>query len=62
MNRADAFETIACAYLSLTLQVGPSANYLFKWWWADPIAAPVMVYSIGREAREALCGEPENDA
>ncbi len=58
---ADAFENIACAYLSLTLLLGLTANYLFKWWWADPIAALVMVYFILREAREALAGEPEND-
>ncbi len=57
---ADAFENITCAYLSLTLLLGLTANYLFKWWWADPIAALVMVYFILREAREALAGEPEN--
>ena len=57
--RADAFETIACAYLSGTLLLGLAANYFFGWWWADPIAALVMVYFIVREAREALAGEQE---
>jgi divalent metal cation (Fe/Co/Zn/Cd) transporter len=58
---ADAFETIACAYLSLTLLVGLAANYLFGWWWADPLAALVMVYYIVREGREALSGEHQDD-
>lgn len=59
--RADAFESIACAYLSLTLLLGLAASYLFKWWWADPIAALVMLYFIIREAREALSGEHKED-
>ncbi len=54
---ADAFETIACAYLSFTLLLGLGANYLFGWWWADPLAALAMLYFIVREAREALAGE-----
>jgi divalent metal cation (Fe/Co/Zn/Cd) transporter len=52
--RADAFETIACAYLSFTLLLGLAANYFLGWWWADPLAALVMVYFIVREARAAL--------
>lgn len=54
---ADAFETIACAYLSFTLLLGLGANYLFGWWWADALAALAMLYFIVREAREALAGE-----
>ncbi len=54
---ADAFETIACAYLSGALLLGLVANYLFGWWWADAIAALVMLYFIVREAREALSGK-----
>lgn len=54
---ADAFETIACAYLSFTLLLGLGANYLFGWWWADPLAALAMLYFIVREARETLAGE-----
>ncbi len=55
--RADAVESLACAYLSLTLLLGLGANYLFGWWWADPVAALAMLYFIVREAREALSGE-----
>lgn len=56
--RADAYESIACAYLALALLLGLGANYLFGWWWADPLAALGMVYFILKEAREALAGEP----
>ncbi len=59
--RADAFETIACAYLSFTLLLGLAANYFFGWWWADPLAALVMVYFIVREAREALGGQENGE-
>jgi divalent metal cation (Fe/Co/Zn/Cd) transporter len=59
--RADAFETVACAYLSFTLLLGLGANYLFGWWWADPIAALAMLYFIVREAREALSGEHDHE-
>jgi divalent metal cation (Fe/Co/Zn/Cd) transporter len=54
---ADAAETMACAYLSFTLLLGLAANALFGWWWADPLAALVMVPFIAREAREAWEGE-----
>ncbi len=52
--RADALETLACSYLSLTLLLGLGANALFGWWWADPIAALGMVYFLIREGREAI--------
>lgn len=55
--RADAFESIACAYLSFALLLGLGANYLLGWWWADPLAALGMLYFILKEAREALAGE-----
>ncbi len=51
---ADAKETIACSYLSLTLLLGLGANALFGWWWADPVAALAMLPWVIREAREAL--------
>lgn len=54
---ADAYETIACAYLSFTLLLGLAANYVLGWWWADAAASLVMLFFIVREAREALSGE-----
>jgi len=52
--RADALETLACSYLSLTLLLGLGANYLFGWWWADPVAALTMVYFLVKEGWEAI--------
>jgi divalent metal cation (Fe/Co/Zn/Cd) transporter len=52
--RADALETLACSYLSLTLVLGLGANALFGWWWADPIAALAMVYFLIREGWEVV--------
>lgn len=52
--RADALETLACSYLSLTLLLGLGANALFGWWWADPVAALAMIYFLVREGVEAI--------
>lgn len=54
--RADAYETIACAWLSLTTLVGLALNASFGWWWADPLAALVLVPLIVREGLEGLRG------
>lgn len=51
---ADAKETIACSYLSLTLLVGLGTNALLGWWWADPVAALLMLPWVLREGWEAL--------
>jgi cation diffusion facilitator family transporter len=55
--RADAFETIACAWLSLTTLAGLILNAAAGWWWADPLAALVLVPLIVREGLEAMHGE-----
>jgi cation diffusion facilitator family transporter len=55
--RADAYETIACAWLSLTTLVGLALNASFGWWWADPLAALVLVPLIVREGLEGLRGD-----
>jgi divalent metal cation (Fe/Co/Zn/Cd) transporter len=52
--RADALETLACSYLSLTLLLGLGANALFGWWWADPVAALAMIYFLVKEGMEAI--------
>jgi cation diffusion facilitator family transporter len=52
--RADALETLACSYLSLTLLLGLGANALFGWWWADPVAALAMIYFLLKEGTEAI--------
>jgi divalent metal cation (Fe/Co/Zn/Cd) transporter len=55
--RAEAKETLACSYLSLTLLVGLAANSLAGWWWADPVAALLMVPWLISEGIEGLRGE-----
>jgi divalent metal cation (Fe/Co/Zn/Cd) transporter len=55
--RAEARETLACSYLSLALLVGLAANAAFGWWWADPIAALLMVPWLVKEGRENLSGD-----
>ena len=54
--RADAHETIVCAWLSLTTLVGLLLNAAFGWWWADPLAALAMLPLIVREGLEAWQG------
>jgi divalent metal cation (Fe/Co/Zn/Cd) transporter len=55
--RADSRQTDICAYLSAILLGGLALNALFGWWWADPIAALIMVPIIVREGLEAWQGE-----
>jgi len=52
--KADAMCSITCAYMSFTLLVGLLLNTFFGLWWADSLAALVLVYFIVREGREAL--------
>lgn len=52
--RADAACSVTCAYMSLTLLAGLVLNRFFGWWWADPVAALVLVYFLVQEGREAL--------
>ena len=56
--RADAHETIVCAWLSATTLLGLGLNAALGWWWADPAAALAMLPLIVREGIEAWRGEP----
>jgi divalent metal cation (Fe/Co/Zn/Cd) transporter len=55
--RAEAMETLACAYLSFALLLGLIANAAAGLWWADPIAALLMVPWLVKEGIEGLRGE-----
>lgn len=55
--RAEAKETLACAYLSLALLIGLLTNAATGWWWADPAAALLMVPWLVKEGIEGLRGE-----
>jgi divalent metal cation (Fe/Co/Zn/Cd) transporter len=54
---ADAKQTELCTYLSAILLGGLLLNAIFGWWWADPVAALIMVPIIVKEGIEALRGE-----
>jgi divalent metal cation (Fe/Co/Zn/Cd) transporter len=55
--RAEAKETLACSYLSFTLLLGLVANAAGGWWYADPIAALLMVPWLVKEGLEGLRGD-----
>jgi divalent metal cation (Fe/Co/Zn/Cd) transporter len=55
--QADSRQTDFCAYLSAILLVGLLLNALFGWWWADPIAALIMVPIIANEGIKSLKGK-----
>ena len=59
--RADAAETIACAYLAATTLVGVALNAAFGWWWADTLAGLLLIVWLLREAREAFEDESDGD-
>jgi len=59
--QADSRQTELCAYLSAILLGGLVLNTFAGWWWADPVAALIMVPIIAREGIGALRGETCED-
>jgi divalent metal cation (Fe/Co/Zn/Cd) transporter len=55
---ADARQTEFCTYLSAILLGGLVLNAVLGWWWADPVAALVMVPIIVKEGIAGLRGDP----
>ncbi|MFN8647519.1 MAG: cation transporter [Gemmatimonadales bacterium] len=53
---AEARQTTICTWLSAILLGGLLLNQVLGWWWADPLAALVMVPLILKEGREAWRG------
>ena len=54
---ADAKETLACSYLSVTLLAGLVANAVVGWWSLDPITALLLVPWLLREGLEGVRGD-----
>ena len=54
---ADAKQTEFCTYLSAILLAGLLLNMLFGLWWADSVAALIMVHIIAKEGIEGLQGK-----
>ncbi len=52
--RGDAYESLSCGWMALTLLVGLALRRFFGWWWADPVAALLLVPLLVREGREGI--------
>jgi divalent metal cation (Fe/Co/Zn/Cd) transporter len=58
---ADAKQTSLCGYLSAIALAGVALNALLGWWWADPVAALIMVPIIVMEGLEGVRGDTCDD-
>src|ERR1700732_2294570 len=56
--RADAAESMLCAYLAVIALVGLAGDALFGVAWADPVAALAVVPLIVWEARQSIRDKP----
>lgn len=52
--KADARQTDFCVYLSAILLAGLVLNAALGWWWADPIAALIMVPIVAKEGFDGM--------
>jgi divalent metal cation (Fe/Co/Zn/Cd) transporter len=52
--RADIAETITCAYLAAATLAGAGLNLIAGWWWAEYVAALVLLVFIAMETKEAI--------
>jgi len=55
--KADSKQADFCTYLSAILLVGLVLNAVLVWWWADPVAALVMVPIIAKEGVDSIRGK-----
>jgi divalent metal cation (Fe/Co/Zn/Cd) transporter len=53
-TRTNAWVTIIDGLLAVAVLVGLVLNAALGWWWADPLAALVIVYYGVRERRAAF--------
>ena len=58
---AEAKETLACSYLSVTLLIGLAFNALLGWWWLDPLTVILLVPWLIKEGLEGVRGEDEDE-
>jgi divalent metal cation (Fe/Co/Zn/Cd) transporter len=54
---SDSRQADFCAYLSAILLAGLLLHAWLGWWWADPVAALVMMPIIAREGMQGMRGE-----
>ncbi len=58
---ADSRQADFCLYLSAILLMGLFLRWLLGWWWADAVAALIMVPIIAREGVQGLRGKTCDD-
>ncbi|MFZ0707628.1 MAG: cation transporter [Candidatus Korobacteraceae bacterium] len=58
---SDSRQADFCAYLSAILLLGLALHWLLGWWWADPVAALIMVPIIAREGVQGVRGKVCDD-
>ncbi len=56
--RADAAESMLCAYLSLIALIGLAVHAIFRIAWADPVAALAITPLVVWEGIQAIRGKP----
>ncbi|MCY4652506.1 MAG: cation transporter [Dehalococcoidia bacterium] len=59
--RAEAVESLFCDLQDLVILVGLGFNALFSWWWADPVAALLLIPLFIKEGRENIEDEDDDD-
>jgi len=52
--RGDAYESLSCGWMALTLLVGLASRRFFGWWWADPVAALFLIPLLLREGWQGV--------
>jgi divalent metal cation (Fe/Co/Zn/Cd) transporter len=57
--RADAAETLTCAYLSAVVVVGLVCQLLVDAWWVDGATSLLIIYFVIKEGFEALGAEED---
>jgi divalent metal cation (Fe/Co/Zn/Cd) transporter len=45
-TRSEGRQNVLCAYLSVAVLLGLTANALFGWWWADPMVALLVGVAV----------------
>jgi divalent metal cation (Fe/Co/Zn/Cd) transporter len=52
--RNDSASSLTCGYMAATVLVGVVFTTVFKWWWAEGVAALVFLVWLAIETREAI--------
>jgi divalent metal cation (Fe/Co/Zn/Cd) transporter len=57
-TKSEGRQNMLCAYLSIALLIGLSANTFLGWWWADPLTALLIAGVAVKEGWETWRGDP----